>query len=122
MGLQAQSDGEASRNGEEASAPDFQTLRLDWAAAPSHNETEDLMHVRDLEHWLKAKPFEPFLMQLSNGEKVRVNHPDAAIPGTNAVLVIDKRNGRLRGFSHVSLFHVVRIEPANGIRPRQSRE
>jgi len=80
------------------------------------------MHVRDLEHWLKAKPFEPFVMRLSNGETVRVNHPDAAVPGTNAVLVIDKRDGRLRGFSHVSLFHVVRIEPANGSPRRPPRK
>ena len=79
------------------------------------------MHVRDLEHWLKAKPFEPFVMQLSSGETVRVDHPDAAVPGTNAVLVIDKRNGRLRGFSHVSLFHVVRIEPATGSPKGRSR-
>jgi len=80
------------------------------------------MHVRDLEHWLKAKPFEPFVVRLSNGETVRVNHPDAAVPGTNAVLVIDKRDGRLRGFSHISLFHVVRIEPANGSARRPSRK
>jgi hypothetical protein len=72
------------------------------------------MHVRDLEQWLKAKPFEPFVMRLSSGESVRVDHPDAAVPGTNAVLVIQKRRGRLEGFSHISLFHVVRIDPANG--------
>ena len=80
------------------------------------------MHVRDLEHWLKAKPFEPFSMRLSNGETVRVNHPDAAVPGKNAVLVIEKRNGRLHGFSHVSLFHVVRIEPANGAARKPPRK
>ena len=79
------------------------------------------MRVRDLEHWLKARPFEPFNMRLTNGETVRVDQPDAAVPGTNAVLVIDKRNGRLRGFSHVSLFHVVRIEPANGSPPHKPR-
>jgi len=61
-------------------------------------------------------------MRLSNGEAVRVNHPDATVPGANAVLVIDKRDGRLRGFSHVSLFHVVRIEPANGSARRPSRK
>jgi len=72
------------------------------------------MHVRDLEVWLKAKPFEPFVMTLSSGETVRVDHPDAAVPGTNAVLVISKRRGRLAGFSHVSLFHVVRIDRADG--------
>lgn len=76
------------------------------------------MHVRDLEHRLKARPFEPFVMRLTTGERVRVDHPDAAIPGTNAVLVIDKQRGRLRGFSHVSLFHVVRIEPAGGTNGR----
>lgn len=53
-------------------------------------------------------------MHLSSGERVRVNHPDAAVPGSNAVLVVQKRRGRLAGFSHVLLFHVVRIEPANG--------
>ena len=72
------------------------------------------MHVRDLEQWLKARPFEPFVMHLTTGEAVRVDHPDAAVPGRNAVLVIQKRAGRLQSFSHVSLFHVVRIEPANG--------
>ncbi len=80
------------------------------------------MHVRDLEQWLKAKPFEPFVMRLSSGEKIRVDHPDAAVPGTNAVLVIRKRGGRLAGFSHVSLFHVVRIEPANGATNGRSRK
>jgi hypothetical protein len=86
------------------------------------------MHVRDLEHWLKARPFEPFVMRLTTGESIRVDHPDAAVPGTNAVLVINKRRGRLRGFSHVSLFHVVQIHPAesqsNGRsrgRPRKTR-
>jgi hypothetical protein len=63
-------------------------------------------------------------MRLTTGERIRVDHPDAAVPGTNAVLVIDKRRGRLAGFSHVSLFHVVRIEPASGAsdsRPRRRR-
>lgn len=81
----------------------------------------EFMHVRDLEHWLKAKPFEPFSMLLSNGDTVKVNHPDAAVPGTNAVLVIEKRNGRLQRFSHVSLFHVIRIEPANGAARKSQR-
>ena len=79
------------------------------------------MHVRDLEHWLKARPFEPFVMRLSSGDRVRVDHPDAAVPGTNAVLVIQKRKGRLSGFSHISLFHVVRIEPANGLTNGRAR-
>lgn len=72
------------------------------------------MHVRDLDLRLKAKPFEPFVLHLSTGEAIRVDHPNAAVPGTNAVLVINKRKGRLAGLSHVSLFHVVRIEPASG--------
>ena len=79
------------------------------------------MHVRDLEQWLKAKPFEPFLMRLSTGDVIRVDHPDAAVPGTNAVLVISKRRGRLVGFSHVSLFHVVQIEPADGAASTRNR-
>lgn len=76
------------------------------------------MHVRDLVQWLKARPFESFVMRLSSGEAVRVNHPDAAVPGTSAVLVIQKRRGRLVGFSHVSLFHVVRIDPAGATNGR----
>ena len=84
-------------------------------------QSSESMHVRDLEHWLKAKPFEPFSMLLSNGDTVKVNHPDAAVPGTNAVLVIEKRNGRLQRFSHVSLFHVIRIEPANGAARKSPR-
>ena len=72
------------------------------------------MDVTDLETWLKRRPFEPFTMHLSSGERVRVDHPDAAVPGTNAVLVVYKRRGRLSGFVHFSLLHVVKIEPANG--------
>ena len=79
------------------------------------------MHVRDLEHWLKAKSFEPFVMRLSSSESVRVDHPDAAVPGTNAVLVIHKRAGRLQGFAHISLFHVVRIDPADVSKNGQRR-
>ena len=75
----------------------------------------------EMAYRLKARPFEPFVMQLSSGETVRVDHPDAAVPGTDAVLVIDKRNGRLRGSSHESLFHVVRIEPALGSGDGRSR-
>jgi len=53
-------------------------------------------------------------MLLFRGDVLTVNHPDAAVPGRNAVLAIEKHNGRLRGFSHVSLFHVLRFELANG--------
>lgn len=70
------------------------------------------MHVRDLEQWLHKRPFEPFVMHLTSGDRIRVDHPDAAVPGTNAVLVIHKRRGRLAGFNHISLYHVVTIEPA----------
>jgi hypothetical protein len=79
------------------------------------------MHVRDLEHWLKRRPFEPFVMRLSSGERVVVPQPDAAVPGTNAVLVIYKRRGRLAGFAHFSLYHVVTIEPVNGRTRRRSK-
>jgi len=79
------------------------------------------MHVRDLEQWLKKRPFEPFLMRLSNGDTVRVNHPDAAVPGTNAVVVMEKRRGRVHRFSYISLFHVVRIEPSSSANGRASR-
>ncbi|MBI1826271.1 MAG: hypothetical protein HY287_00150 [Planctomycetes bacterium] len=78
------------------------------------------MHVRDLEHWLKARPFEPFVMNLTSGERIHVDHPDAAVPGTNAVLVINKRRGRLAGFSHISLFHVLKIEAASRRRKERS--
>lgn len=47
------------------------------------------MHVRAPEYSLKAKPFEPFVIRLSSGESVRVDHPDAAIPGTNEALPLE---------------------------------
>ncbi len=79
------------------------------------------MYLRDLEHRLKRQPFEPFAMRLSSGERVVVPHPDAAVPGTNAVLIIYKRRGRLAGFVHLSRYHVVTIEPVNGRTRRRSK-
>jgi len=67
------------------------------------------MHVGDLEQWLKRRPFEPFVMHPSSGERIRVDHPDAAVPGTNSVLVLYKRRGRLAGFAHFALASVVKI-------------
>lgn len=79
------------------------------------------MHASDLEYWLKRRPFEPFEMLLTSGERIPVRHPDAVWTGRNAVLVIYARNRRLQGFAHISLFHIVKIEPANGRTRRRSK-
>lgn len=79
------------------------------------------MHLRDLEQWLKQRPFDPFVRHLSSGERIRVDRPDAAVPGTNSVLVLYKRRGRLTGFTHFSLYHVVKIEEADSSGKRRAR-
>lgn len=79
------------------------------------------MHVKDIERWLDAKPFEPFALQLSSGERIVVRHPENCFVGKNSLHVVYATDRKIQGFSNVSLFHVVKIEPVNG-QPEPPRE
>jgi len=69
------------------------------------------MHTKDVEQWLQARPFKPFELQLTSGERISVRHPETCFLGRKSLHVVYARDRRIEGFSHVSLFHVVKIEP-----------
>ena len=79
------------------------------------------MHTKDIEHWLDTRPFEPFVMHLTTGERVLLRHPENCYIGKNSVFVVYAKERKIEGFSNVSLFHVAKIERLDG-QPEQHRE
>jgi hypothetical protein len=43
-----------------------------------------------------------------------VRHPENCYVGKNSVFVVYAKNRDLQGFSNISMYHIVKIEPANG--------
>jgi hypothetical protein len=81
------------------------------------------MMLKDIEYWLDRRPFEPFAMHLTTGERIVVRHPENCYLGRNSVFVVYARDRRLQGFSNVSLYHITRIEPTDGaLNGRPSRK
>jgi hypothetical protein len=72
------------------------------------------MFLKDVQHWLNAQPFEPFVMHLTSGERIVVRHPENCYFGKNSIFVVHARNRELQGFANVSLYHIAKIEPTNG--------
>jgi len=72
------------------------------------------MHTTDVERWLKARPFEPFALHLTTGDRIEVRHPETCFLLRNSLLVVYARGHRLDAWSNVSLFHIVKIEPVDG--------
>lgn len=84
------------------------------------------MFIKDLRSWVDAKPFEPFAMHLTTGERIVVRHPENCYFGKNSIFVVHARGRDLQGFSNVSLYHIAKVEganghPDNGKKPRRSR-
>ena len=71
---------------------------------------------------LDHRPFEPFRLEITNGEYVDVRHPEMAILTRSSIVV---GHGALEGVAdyvlEYSLIHIVKIAPGNG-RPRRSRK
>ena len=63
---------------------------------------------------MDTRPFGPFAMHLSSGERIIVRHPENCYVGKNSVFVVYAKDRHLQGFSNVSLYHITKIEPANG--------
>ncbi|MFO0838079.1 MAG: hypothetical protein U1D55_06085 [Phycisphaerae bacterium] len=79
------------------------------------------MHATDVQRWLAKRPFEPFSMLLTSGERIDVRHPDAVFPGRTSCHVVYVREGRYVDFADVSLIHIVKLEPLNGQKHRVRR-
>lgn len=84
------------------------------------------MFLKDIKHWLDARPFEPFAMHLTSGERIVFRHPENCYFGKNSIFVVHARNRELQGFSNVSLYHIAKIARANGAstngKPKQRRK
>lgn len=65
------------------------------------------MKVETIREWLTRRPFEPFVLRLSNGEAHEVRHPENLALGKNRLIVVDPNLDRV---AHVSLIHVNSIE------------
>ena len=80
------------------------------------------MRYDELYKALHKSPFEPFRIQLTNGESWVVRHPDfAALTRTSIYVGVSSGRDNIPDtFNQYDLLHVVRIEPVNGNGRRRS--
>jgi len=64
-----------------------------------------------IREWLNRRPFDPFVIRLSNGESHEVRHPENLAIGKTRLIVVDPQTDRV---THVALIHVDSIE---GLQP-----
>lgn len=71
------------------------------------------MTLQDFQRLLKVRPFQPFRMIMSSGERYEVRHPEMAfLLRTKIVLGLDPDStGVADEWTMVSLLHVTAIEP-----------
>ena len=71
---------------------------------------------------LDKRPFEPFRLYITGGDRVDIRHPELAFLTRSSVVV---GHGAHEGVAdyvlEYSLIHIVKIAPGNG-RPRRSRK
>jgi hypothetical protein len=60
-----------------------------------------------IREWLHRRPFEPFVLRLSNGESHEIRHPENLAIGKTKLIVVDPQTDRA---SHLALIHVNSIE------------
>ena len=65
------------------------------------------MNMETIREWLNRRPFEPFVLRLSNGEAYEVRHPENVAVGKARLAIVYPESDR---FVHVSLIHVNSIE------------
>jgi hypothetical protein len=73
--------------------------------------------------WTRKQPFEPFVIQLTDGERFVIRHPDMVLPlRGEVVLARSRENDPTRGDRAVmiSYFHIVKIERLEGVTPPSS--
>jgi len=82
------------------------------------------MRYQELHEAMHKVPFEPFRIQLTNGQTHSIRHPDFAWVTRSSVLVgySSGRDEVPDRFSQYDLLHVVGIEPLNGHRKRRVRK
>jgi hypothetical protein len=81
------------------------------------------MTLQDFHRLLRARPFQPFRVITSSGERYEVRHPEVAfLTRTNLVIgLAPDSQGTAEDWTIVSLLHVAAIEPLKGQPPRRRR-
>jgi hypothetical protein len=72
----------------------------------------------DILQLLRAKPFEPFRIHLSDGSSFEVKHPELAIVERSKVIIgvpgPEGPNGPVERTIFCALVHINRVEPVDG--------
>lgn len=80
------------------------------------------MRPDDLLELIRAQPFEPFRIHLSDGAAYDIRHPDQIITQRSKVIVgvpgRDAPDGPAEHTVHCALMHITRTEQLNGARKR----
>ena len=81
------------------------------------------MRPEDILELLRASPFEPFRMHLSDGASFKIRHPDMAIVQRSKVTVAvpsaDGPDGPAERTVNCALVHITRTESLNGSTTRR---
>jgi len=82
------------------------------------------MRYDELYKALHKSPFQPFRIQLTNGESWAIRHPDfAGLMRTSVLVFLSSRHDDIPDtFNQYDLLHVVGIEPVNGRAGRSKRK
>ena len=75
------------------------------------------MRPQDILELLQARPFEPFELQISTGERFSVQHPENLLVGRSKCYLPVFEDGIVERMVHISLIHIVKIELTNGRKP-----
>lgn len=66
------------------------------------------MNAETIREWLSRRPFEPFLLAMSNGETHPVKHPENVIVLKTRIIVGYPETDQV---VHVSLLHINSVKP-----------
>lgn len=77
------------------------------------------MRQESILHWTRKQPFEPFVVQMTDGTRYEVRHPDMIMPirGEVFLMALPRANDPTRGDKAIMLsyFHITKVEPMEGV-------
>lgn len=80
------------------------------------------MRPDDLLEWLRKTPFEPFTMEITNGRRYSIRHPDQMWVGRSRChLGVFDCSSLLDRTVDIALVHIVKIEPGSSANGRKKR-
>ncbi len=79
------------------------------------------MRPDDVLKWIKAQPFQPFVLELTTGQRLEVRHPELLFVGRSACHLVRLKDGLYDDFADIALVHIVKIESVNGAQRRDDR-